>query len=51
MKYSKPSIVSCGDAQSLIRGQKALSGSFDSIESTPQNPVYNVTPMAYEADE
>ena len=51
MEYTKPKIVSCGSALSLIQGQKAFSGSLDSIESTPQHPVYNVTPMAYEADE
>ena len=51
MEYTKPKIVSCGEAQSLIQGGKALAGAFDAIESTPQHKVYNVTPMAYDVDE
>jgi hypothetical protein len=51
MEYTKPKIVSCGEAQSLIQGGKSLTGTLDAIESTPKHPVYNVTPMAYDADE
>ncbi len=51
MNYAKPKIVSCGAAQSLIQGSKALTGAFDAIQSTPEHRVYNMTPLAYEADE
>jgi hypothetical protein len=51
MEYTKPKIVSCGEAQSLIQGGKAFAGTLDVIESTPEHKVYNVTPMAYDADE
>ena len=51
MKYAKPQIVLIGTANSVIQGGKSLAGAFDSIQSTPQHPVYNVTAMAYEADE
>jgi hypothetical protein len=51
MEDTKPKIVSCGEAQSVIQGGKALTGAFDAIESTPEHRVYNVTPLAYDADE
>ena len=51
MEYAKPKIVSCGDARSLIQGGKSITGAFDARTSTPQHPVYNLTLMAYDADE
>jgi hypothetical protein len=51
MNYTKPKIVLSGAAQSVIQGGKTLSANFDAIESKPDHPVYNLTQMAYQADE
>jgi hypothetical protein len=51
MEYTKPRIVSCGEAQTLIQGGKAAIGTLDAVLAKSGQHVYNATPMAYDADE